>query len=81
MAMPANYSALDLSGSFTLASPTSDITAPISLPGDVHNALLAASAIPDPYYGGTQGFDRVLDLLEEGCRRLLVRLRDYPPSA
>lgn len=37
--------------------------------------------VPDPYYGGAQGFDRVLDLLEEGCRRLLVRLRDYPPSA
>lgn len=32
--------------------------------------------VPDPYYGGPQGFDQVLDLLEEGCRRLLVRLRD-----
>jgi protein-tyrosine phosphatase len=37
--------------------------------------------VPDPYYGGPQGFDRVLDLLEEGCRRLLARLRDHPPSA
>lgn len=35
--------------------------------------------VSDPYYGGAQGFDQVLDLLEEGCRRLLVRLRDYPP--
>jgi len=29
------------------------------------------SGIPDPYYGGDQGFERVLDLLEEGCKNLL----------
>lgn len=51
MAMPATYSALDLSGSFTLTSPTREITAPITLPGDVHHALLAADIIPDPYFG------------------------------
>ena len=34
--------------------------------------------VPDPYYGGPQGFDLVLDLLEEGCRRLLARVRDEP---
>ena len=27
--------------------------------------------VPDPYYGGQEGFDRVFDLLEEGCARLL----------
>jgi protein-tyrosine phosphatase len=27
--------------------------------------------IPDPYYGGAGGFDRVLDLIEAGCRGLL----------
>jgi protein-tyrosine phosphatase len=33
--------------------------------------------VPDPYYGGTQGFERVLDLVEEGARGLLdtIRLR------
>ncbi|HET7688500.1 MAG TPA: low molecular weight protein-tyrosine-phosphatase [Candidatus Macondimonas sp.] len=36
--------------------------------------------VPDPYYGGPQGFDRVLDLLEEGCRRLLAHVRDKPPQ-
>ncbi|MHA6691556.1 beta-mannosidase [Devosia sp. A449] len=51
MAMPATYSALDLSGAFALSSPTRDITAPITLPGDVHAALLAADHIPDPYFG------------------------------
>ncbi|MBC8257443.1 MAG: low molecular weight phosphotyrosine protein phosphatase [SAR324 cluster bacterium] len=27
--------------------------------------------IPDPYYGGYQGFENVLDLLEDTCRGLL----------
>lgn len=26
--------------------------------------------IPDPYYEGAEGFERVLDLLENGCQRL-----------
>jgi len=30
--------------------------------------------VPDPYYGGDDGFDDVLDLLEEGSRALLARL-------
>lgn len=27
--------------------------------------------VPDPYYGGPEGFDRVLDLLEDACEGLL----------
>jgi protein-tyrosine phosphatase len=30
--------------------------------------------VPDPYYGGADGFERVLDLVEERCRRLLEEL-------
>jgi protein-tyrosine phosphatase len=30
--------------------------------------------VPDPYYGGDQGFDRVLDLLEASCAGLLEEL-------
>lgn len=30
--------------------------------------------VPDPYYGGESGFDRVLDLLEEGCPRIVDHL-------
>ena len=30
-----------------------------------------ASEVPDPYYGGAQGFERVLDLLEDGCTQIL----------
>lgn len=34
------------------------------------------AAVPDPYYGGPQGFDHVLDLLEDGCRGVLATLRE-----
>jgi beta-mannosidase len=51
MTIPATYSALDLSGAFTLTSPMRDTSLPIQLPGDVHSALLAAGDIPDPYWG------------------------------
>jgi len=27
--------------------------------------------VPDPYYGGEDGFEKVLDLLEDSCERLL----------
>jgi protein-tyrosine phosphatase len=30
-----------------------------------------ASHIPDPYYGGDEGFEHVLDLLEDACEGLL----------
>lgn len=32
--------------------------------------------VPDPYYGGAAGFDRVLDLLEDGCEHLIEHVRD-----
>ncbi len=31
--------------------------------------------VPDPYYGGAEGFDRVLDLVEEGCAAIVEYLR------
>jgi beta-mannosidase len=52
MPIPVTASALDLAGTFTLTSPSvADISLPISLPGDVHTALLEADRIPDPYWG------------------------------
>ncbi len=30
--------------------------------------------VPDPYYGGLDGFENVLDLLEDGCQGLLEEL-------
>ena len=34
-----------------------------------------ASHVPDPYYGGADGFERVADLLEDACAGLLEELR------
>ncbi|MGO4999844.1 low molecular weight protein-tyrosine-phosphatase [Oceanisphaera sp. W20_SRM_FM3] len=31
--------------------------------------------VPDPYYGGEQGFEQVLDLIESACDGLLAQLR------
>lgn len=33
---------------------------------------LGAREVPDPYYGGRQGFERVLDLVEEAARGFLA---------
>ena len=33
------------------------------------------SEVPDPYYGGSSGFERVLDLVEEASRGLLDHIR------
>jgi protein-tyrosine phosphatase len=31
--------------------------------------------VPDPYYGGEQGFERVLDLIEQACSALVIELK------
>ena len=33
------------------------------------------SEVPDPYYGGAQGFERVLDMVEDAAEGLLLHLR------
>jgi protein-tyrosine phosphatase len=42
----------------------------------VHHCRRFTSAeVPDPYYGGAEGFEHVLDLLEDACEGLLEGLR------
>jgi len=36
---------------------------------------LNATHVPDPYYGGDQGFENVIDLLEDACNGLFESLR------
>ncbi len=36
---------------------------------------MASPDIPDPYYGGPEGFEHVIDLLEDACRGLLEDIR------
>jgi protein-tyrosine phosphatase len=31
--------------------------------------------VPDPYYGGSEGFENVIDILEDACAGLLEELR------
>ncbi len=33
------------------------------------------SEVPDPYYGGEDGFNEVLDICDAGCRGLLAHIR------
>ncbi|MBD1588901.1 low molecular weight protein-tyrosine-phosphatase [Pseudomonas typographi] len=34
--------------------------------------------VPDPYYGGSQGFEQVLALIEAGCDQLVAELGGQP---
>jgi protein-tyrosine phosphatase len=34
----------------------------------------AGAGVPDPYFGGTDGFDHVFDLCEAACRGLIARI-------
>lgn len=48
--------------------------------GPGHHAKIRLFAVdcdvPDPYYGGPDGFERVLDLVEARCRSLLQELTE-----
>ena len=35
--------------------------------------------VPDPYYGGAQGFEQVLDIVENGCAHLLQHIQKQLP--
>ena len=46
-----DYKMIGLGGRFTLLAPERGYEGEITLPGDVHTALLEAGEIPDPYFG------------------------------
>ncbi len=37
--------------------------------------------VPDPYYGGPQGFEHVLDMLEAACPAIIAHLVNEPGSS
>jgi len=53
-------------------------------PGHAHKTRLfleyatraTTRVVPDPYYGGESGFDRVLDLIEDAAAGLLAEIRE-----
>lgn len=54
--------------------------APVSFSGHIGLFLdfasdQTATEVPDPYYGGDEGFDRVFNLIENACQGLLDELR------
>ena len=40
-----------------------------------------ASVVPDPYYGGVKGFDKVLNLVEDACDGLLRHVQSKVEAA
>jgi protein-tyrosine phosphatase len=40
-----------------------------------HSERFAGQEVPDPYYGGSQGFEQVLDMVEDAARGLLGEIR------
>ncbi|MEA5422421.1 low molecular weight protein-tyrosine-phosphatase [Synechococcus sp. CCY9202] len=52
-------------------APSSALIEPIT----THCRRFRAREVPDPYYGGEEGFEQVLDLLEDACSGLLEALR------
>lgn len=40
-----------------------------------HSERFTGQEVPDPYYGGSQGFEQVLDMVEDAARGLLGEIR------
>jgi protein-tyrosine phosphatase len=55
--------------------PSDDVATKLHLLRSFDPESPAGAAVPDPYYGGDDGFDEVLDLCLAACRPLLDRVR------
>lgn len=55
-------------------APSPEAQAKVVRMMDFANSHHGTDAVPDPYYEGSQGFELVLDLLEDACAGLLDRL-------
>ncbi len=52
-----------------------DDRAKVRLMTEYLNRFKGRRSVPDPYYGGDAGFELVLDLLEDGCERLIELIK------
>ena len=57
-------------------APDETARAKIRLLRDFDPASPAGSDVPDPYYGGPEGFEAVLDICEAACRGLLAHVQE-----
>ena len=58
-------------------APDGEARAKVRLLREFDPEAVAAGSldVPDPYYGGAEGFENVLDLVERACRGLLDHVR------
>ena len=42
-----------------------------------HGQNISETEVPDPYYGGANGFEQVLDLIEDASQGLLAHIRQH----
>ena len=52
-----------------------DDRAKVHLMTEYLNRFKGRRSVPDPYYGGDAGFELVLELLEDGCERLIELIK------
>lgn len=55
-------------------APSPEAEAKIVAMSEFFNPSTRFDYVPDPYYEGAEGFELVLDLLDEGCRNLFNQL-------
>lgn len=55
-------------------APTPEAESKVVKMADYFSLHPWADCVPDPYYGGAQGFENALDLIEDGCQTLLSSL-------
>ena len=56
-------------------APTAAARAKVRLLRSFDPAAPPDAEVPDPYYGGSKGFDEVFDICEAACQGLLAHLR------
>lgn len=59
-------------------APNAEARGKVHLLRDFDDGAPKGSEVPDPYYGGDDGFEEVLDICEAACRGLFERLKRGP---
>ncbi|GIL86585.1 hypothetical protein Vretimale_11519 [Volvox reticuliferus] len=78
---PKNLRAIKTAADYWLVRPMGEGKVPpdysrrVVLMTSYCRKFTGAPEVPDPYYGGAAGFERVLDLLEDACEGLLESIR------
>jgi protein-tyrosine phosphatase len=57
-------------------APTLEAKKKIQRMADFFTDKVQYGYVPDPYYGGSQGFNLVIDLLEDACKNLLGNIKN-----